>query len=180
MNNSAAPNHQRLFHVSEEAGIKLFEPRPSPSYFTELTADVVFAITNELLHNYLLPRDCPRVTFYPTENTSLSDREKFMGQSATSHVIVVENAWYDRIKDAALTCYEFESDGFTLLDKCAGYYVSYQSVRPIAERQVTDLLGELLRRNIELRFTPSLINIAEEVRRSTLNFSLIRMRNANQ
>ena len=48
-----------LFHVSEEAGIRRFEPRPGADGQPR-----VWAITDARLHNYLLPRDCPRVTFY--------------------------------------------------------------------------------------------------------------------
>ena len=47
-----------LFHISAEPGIEVFEPRPS-QYTSE---PVVWAITAERLHNYLVPRDCPRVT----------------------------------------------------------------------------------------------------------------------
>jgi hypothetical protein len=176
----ATDNTGGLFHVSEEAGIKLFEPRPSPSFFAEINSDVVFAISVKLLHNYLLPRNCPRVTFYAGPNTVDADKDRFIGRSAARHIIVVENAWYPRIKSTILNCYEFAANNFTLLDECAGYYVSDEAVAPIAEWQVADVIGELLRRDVELRFTPSLIQIAEGVRQSTLNFSLIRMRNAKQ
>jgi hypothetical protein len=48
-----------LFHVSEEAGLARFEPRPSPS----ADAPVVWAVDADRLRNYLLPRECPRVTY---------------------------------------------------------------------------------------------------------------------
>jgi len=51
-------NGYRIFHISEQAGINIFEPRPSPSHFEAITGNVIFGITGELLHNYLLPRDC--------------------------------------------------------------------------------------------------------------------------
>jgi hypothetical protein len=46
-----------LFHISEEPGIELFEPRVS-----EGRGPVVWAIDADRLRNYLLPRECPRVT----------------------------------------------------------------------------------------------------------------------
>jgi hypothetical protein len=49
-----------LFHVSEDSGIERFEPRPS-RYADE---PVVWAIDADRLRNYLLPRQCPRVTYY--------------------------------------------------------------------------------------------------------------------
>jgi hypothetical protein len=173
-------SYNRLFHISEEPGISLFEPRPSPSYFDTITGDVVFAIADRLLHNYLLPRDCPRVTYYVNAGTTISDKERFMGESSAEYIITVESGWYQRIKETTLYCYEFPVDTFTLIDECAGYYVSYQPVVPISVKQIGDILAELLSRDVELRFTPSLIELADSVRRSSLGFSLIRMRNALQ
>lgn len=167
-----------LFHVSEQPGIQLFEPRPSPSYFPGIKGDVVFAIDASLLHNYLLPRDCPRVTFYLNTETSGADKERFMGSTTASHVVVVESSWYKRIVETNLYCYELTADGFTLLDACAGYYICYQPVVPTSVTLVTDIIGELLCRNVELRFMPSLIQLANDVSKSSLNFSNIRMRNA--
>jgi len=152
---------ERLFHVSEEPGITVFEPRPSPSFFAEITADVVFAIEGRLLHNYLLPRDCPRVTYYRTEKTTAEDTAKFFGESTADFVVIVESGWYERIKNTTLHCYEFAPANFTLLDECAGYYMSYQAEKPVGVHIIPDIMGELLSRNVELRFTPSLAKIAE-------------------
>lgn len=174
----SSKNSERLFHVSEEPGIAVFEPRPSPSFFVEITGDVVFAIEDRLLHNYLLPRDCPRVTYYQTAGTTTADKEKFFGESKADFVVIVESGWYERIKNTMLYCYELPGNDFTLLDECAGYQISYQPVIPNDIRTISDIMAELLSRNVELRFTPSLIKIAEAVSKSTLNFSIIRMRNA--
>jgi hypothetical protein len=168
----------KLFHISEQPGIELFEPRPSPSVFEQITGDVVFAISDSLLHNYLLPRECPRVTYYASSDTSAADKAKFWGSSNADYIITVESTWYQRIADATLYCYEFPTDNFTLLDECAGYYVSYLQVEPIAERVISNPIAEILKRNIELRFAPNLKELAAAVAKSTLNFSLIRMRNA--
>ena len=46
-----------VYHVSEEPGIELFEPRP-----IDASGDsFVWAIDDEHLRNYLVPRECPRV-----------------------------------------------------------------------------------------------------------------------
>jgi len=103
-----------------------------------------------------------------------------MGSITADYVITVENGWYERIKETTLYCYEFLPDGFSLLDGCAGYYISYDPVIPIAISTIPDIMAELLSRNIELRFTPSLIKLAEAVSKSSLNFSIIRMRNAKR
>ncbi|GAA3985831.1 DUF6886 family protein [Mucilaginibacter dorajii] len=168
----------RLFHISEQPGIKLFEPRPSPSAFEQITGDVVFAITEQLLHNYLLPRDCPRVTCYLSAKTKPEDKARFFENTVADYIIVVESRWYKQIANTTLYCYEFDPANFTLLDECAGYYVSYKPVEPISETTITALIPELLKRKLELRFMPSIIEFSKTVSKSTLNFSLIRMRNA--
>jgi hypothetical protein len=171
---------KRLFHISEKPNIKIFEPRPSPSYFERLKGDVVFAITDMLLHNYLLPRDCPRVTFYSNQDTAQADKEKFLGSSGSDYVVAIESRWYKVIKQTTLYCYEFPVDAFIELDREAGYYVSYDRVTPLAVRPIGDALGELLERNVEMRIMPTLWPLAEEVSKSSLQFSLIRMRNATR
>jgi hypothetical protein len=170
----------KLFHISEQPGISIFTPRPSPSHFVNITGDVVFAISEELLHNYLLPRDCPRVTFYAGPNTGDNDKQRFISSSIASHVIIVENGWYERIKQTTLYCYELAPYDFMLIDECAGYYVSYKPAVPIAVTIIDDIMPALLNRQIELRFTPSLVGIADAVKESSLQFSLIRMRNAKR
>jgi hypothetical protein len=172
------PPKPRLFHISEQPGISIFTPRPSPSYFDNITGDVVFAISEQLLHNYLLPRDCPRVTFYAGADTTTADKQKFMDNTKAGHVVAVESGWYQQIKETTLNCYEFLPDDFMLIDECAGYYVSYKPVMPIEVTIIDDIIAALLNRDIELRFMPSLIDIADAVRDSSLQFSLIRMRNA--
>src|ERR1051326_2416922 len=63
----------RLFHVSEKPGITIFNPRTVPSPDTGVTGEVVWAVDEDHLPNYLLPRDCPRVTFRATPQTSGRD-----------------------------------------------------------------------------------------------------------
>jgi hypothetical protein len=127
----------KLFHISEQPGISIFNPRPSPSHFDNITGDVVFAISEELLHNYLLPRDCPRVTFYAGPNTTDIDKQRFMGDTSAKHIVIIESEWYERIKQTTLYCYEFAADGFMLIDECAGYYVSYKPAMPITVTVIT-------------------------------------------
>ncbi|HWK03505.1 MAG TPA: hypothetical protein VNS58_07730 [Puia sp.] len=168
----------RLFHISEEADIPLFRPRPSPSFFPRIRGDAVFAISAKLLHNYLLPRDCPRVTWYANTATTPSDLDKWMGATSAEFVMAVETRWYPAIVRTKLHCYEFPVAGFTILDETAGYYISYEPVTPLAVREINDIPEELFQRNVELRFLPDLRKLADAIRQSSLSFSLIRMRNA--
>lgn len=170
---------QKIYHVSEDGNIEAFKPRPSPSKFPNINGNVVFGINNKLLHNYLLPRDCPRVTYYAGIKTTKQDKIKFLGQSTADFVIAIEAKWFSLIQQTTLYCYEFDEVYFSILDECAGYYISYKEVKPNTITKISDPIKELLKRNnVELRILPTLWNLADQVVTSSLNFSLIRMRNA--
>src|SRR3712207_6006347 len=159
-----------LFHVSEESGIERFEPRPS-----EYTVEpVVWAIDSERLRNYLVPRDCPRVTYYAGRQTTAADRERFLGSSPA--VVAIESGWLGRLRSCRLYCYHLPPETFACLDECAGYFVSRVPVVPARVEVFDDLVGELLKRGVELRFVPSLWSLHDAVAESTLQFSMIRMR----
>ncbi len=171
---------EKLFHISEEPDIKIFHPRPSPQFYESIKGDVVFAISDKLLHNYLLPRDCPRVTYYTSTDTTEEDRTKFFGNSKADYIINVEPGWKEKIEKVKLYKYEFSSENFVLLDKIAGYYISSQSETPISVTEITNVLNEFSLRNVELRFLPGLQNLSAEVSKSSLKFSIIRMKNLLQ
>lgn len=161
-----------LFHVSEESGIERFEPRASADGGEPL----VWAIDAARLRNYLLPRDCPRVTYYAGHETSPADVEKFLGSSPA--VVAVESSRLELLRACRLYCYHLPPETFECLDECAGYFVSRAPVVPAFVEVFDDVMGELLTRGVELRLMPSLWSLHDAVARSTLRFSLIRMRNA--
>jgi hypothetical protein len=160
-----------LYHVSESAGIALFKPRPS-----EYAADpVVWAIEEARLCNYLLPRDCPRVTFYAGVAAAATDVEGLLG--ASSAVVAIETGWFARAQSTRLFCYEMPPKTFECLDRGAGYFVSRDAVVPSGVRLIDNPVAEL-RRLAELRTVTSLWPLRDAVVASSLQFSLIRMRNA--
>lgn len=161
-----------LFHVSEESGIGRFEPRAS-KYAKE---PVVWAIDAGRLHNYLVPRECPRVTFYAGGGTAPADVERFLGSSPA--VVAVESGWLGRLRACRLYCYHLPPETFECIDAGAGYFVSRAPVAPARVEVFDDLMAELLKRGVELRFVPSLWPLHDAVAASTLQFSIIRMRNA--
>lgn len=141
---------------------------------------MVFAISDRLLHNYLLPRDCPRVTYYANANTSRQDHLRFLGGSAATHVVAIEAAWFHRIDTTVLYAYELPPETFTILDETAGYYISDQPIVPATIRRIDHIFDELLSRDhLELRILPELWTLGNAVTASSLSYSLIRMRNAS-
>jgi hypothetical protein len=167
-----------LFHISEDPTITHFEPRPANKGSGREGEYLVWAIEERLLHNYLLPRDCPRVTFYAGKRSTPEDVEKLMGQTNASYVVAIEAAWFQRAMTTVLYQYTFDARPFRLSDECAGYFVSREIVNPLAVTKIDQPLQEMLKRNVELRVMPSLKKLQEAVISSTLEFSCIRMRNA--
>jgi len=168
----------RLYHVSDQPGIKLFEPRPAPHIGTGVEDDVVWAVDEGHLHNYLLPRDCPRVTFYATEQSDPADVERLIGPGSARYVVAIESHWLPEIQRQRLYKYELDPSDFTVFDEGAGYYISRRAATPLSEAKIDDILGALLEYNVELRIMASLWQLRESVIHSTLQFSIIRMRNA--
>ncbi|MGQ0528702.1 MAG: DUF6886 family protein [Panacagrimonas sp.] len=171
----------RLFHVSDRGDIEHFEPRPPPSSDSGVHTPVVWAIADTLLHNYLLPRDCPRVTFYAGENSTCIDIQRFLSLTGARHVVAIESAWLARVCTQPLWLYEFPTDRFECIDdraRGAGYHVSHHAVTPLCVQRIDNSLDALCARNVELRVMPSLWRLRDAVLASSLEFSLIRMRNA--
>lgn len=168
----------RLWHVSETQGIARFEPRAPSSDSAGDTVPVVWAIADEYLVNYLLPRDCPRVCVRAGNGTTESDRLRHLGTSKATAVIFIEEDWYERAVQAALWLYEMPGSTFRCADENAGYYLSEKIVVPQSETLVRAPLDMMARRGAELRVVPRLRPVAAEVVASTLAFSVIRLRNA--
>ena len=168
----------RLFHISDQPEIKLFEPRPSPHHSASVQGLMVWAVDQYHIQNYLLPRDCPRVTFFAGQASSPADVAALIGPSGARHVIAIEACWLPRIQSQRLVRYEFDPSSFEMHDETAGYWISRASVVPIAETRIADILSELFRQDIELRIIHSLWKLREAVIHSSLEFSIIRMRNA--
>jgi hypothetical protein len=161
-----------LFHVSENPAIDRFEPRAMQSS----EVPVVWAIDADRLRNYLVPRDCPRVTFYAGAQTTSADVELFLGARAAA--VVIEEAWVERVKTCRLYCYHLAPGTFECVDDCAGYFVSRASVVPACVEALDSPITELQRRGVDLRIVSNLWPLRDAVVASTLQFSIIRMRNA--
>ena len=146
-----------ISHISESPAIDRFEPRVPDAG----GVPVVWGIDDEHLRNYLLPRDCPRVTFYANEGSSPDDVERFLGSSHA--VVAVESSWLDRIRSATLYRYVLPAETFKCIDAGAGYYTSEQAVDPIAVETLDDLLGELIKRDVEFRLLPNLWHLHDAV-----------------
>jgi hypothetical protein len=165
-----------LFHVSEDAAIARFEPRPVPSPDSGVTGDAVWAVAKSHLPNYLLPRDCPRICFRPGPGTTHRDRDKFL--VGARRVIAFEAAWLARVRAASLALYEMPSAPFHEALPEAGYWISREPVTPLSMTRVSDVLAALVDRGTEVRVLQDFWRLRDAVVASSLQFSIIRASNA--
>jgi len=168
----------RLFHVSEESDIEIFRPRNPVRDDMDKARGVVWAINDRALPNMLTPRNCPRVTYHVAEKTMHDDVERYLSTASLCHVVVIESAWFERMKNMQLYLYEFDPSEFELQDDIAGYYISYETQVPINKTLVPDLFAELFSRGVEVRIVDNLWTIWREIKGSSFNWSMCRMRNA--
>ena len=157
----------RLFHVSEQAGIARFAPRPN----YRRPGEMVWAVDEPHLVNFLVPRDCPRITFGRRADTTEADAARL--QLAARRVVAFEAAWLERVRACTLTIYELPAEGFEPEDRDAGYWISPQAVTPLSSWTETDLLAALARAGAEVRILQDFWSLRDAVANSSAEFSII-------
>ncbi|NLO09566.1 MAG: hypothetical protein GX129_06805 [Clostridiales bacterium] len=170
----------RLFHVSEESNIETFEPRKPSRTDIDNSKGLIWAINEQCLPNFLTPRDCPRVAYYYTDRSTDEDKSRFFSSPDIQHVIAIESKWFEAMINTSLYLYEFDTSDFILQDEIAGYYISDKEQKPVNKIVITNIFKEIFDRNIELRIIPNLWDLADDIKTSTLNWSLCRMGNAEK
>lgn len=157
-----------------------FEPRPANAFDGRVSGEAVWAIDEEHLANYLVPRDCPRVTYVYGPETSEVDRLHFFGTSPTKRIIAIEARWLERAMSTPIYLYEMPPETFECIDDHAGHCISRHTVVPIGVRKIANPLSEMLKHDVELRVVKDLLGLHELVAKSTLSFSSTRLRNASR
>jgi hypothetical protein len=165
-----------LYHFSEDPSIRTFVPQRAKTSIRDEA--YVWAIDGWHAPMYYFPRDCPRACFWPQDSTTPADRERWFTYVQARMVITIEAGWLERVRATPLYRYTMPEHQFQLLDPIAGHWVSRQVVTPRSVEPVNDLLAALAGADVELRVTPALIPLWNEVIRSTLAFSGTRLRNA--
>ncbi|AEV84699.1 hypothetical protein ACWT_3676 [Actinoplanes sp. SE50] len=162
----------QLYHVSDRGPFTTMRPRPSPPGTPHEGQELVWAVDEEHLPHYLLPRQCPRVCW------AVGGPRRDLLCSPAARVVAVEHGWASRLLAAGLNVHLLDPAGFTLLDATAGYWVSAEPARVTAVRRVDDCFTALAAHDVELRLTPSLWPYVDAVVQAGGEFSAIRMRNA--
>lgn len=165
-----------LYHFSEDPTIARFVPRAPLAHPDQPPR--VWAIDAQHAPLYYFPRDCPRVAFWALERSAPEDVARFLGHTAARWIIAIESGWLDRLRSTQLFVYHFPDDTFSTIGEGDRFYVSEETVIPIGVEPVGDLLARLVSAGVELRITPSLWPLYHAIIASTLDYSIIRMRNA--
>jgi hypothetical protein len=166
----------RLFHFSEDPNIEYFEPHVAPT--SKETEALVWAIDEWHAPMYYTPRNCPRACFWPGERTTDDDRERWFGGVEGRMVMAIESAWLDRLRATTLYRYEMPAGRFESMGHAGGHWVARERIEPLGVEPVGDLLAAIAAADVELRITPSLIDLWLRVIESTLEFSGTRLRYA--
>jgi hypothetical protein len=161
-----------LFHVGDGLPLTVMRPRPSPAGTPHAGRLLVWAIDEEHLVNYLLPRQCPRVTWATRGVTPP------VLHSPAPRVVAVEHDWAPLLGRAGLNVHRLDPAGFTVLDAGAGYWVSESDADVLDVQRVDDCPAAIADTGAELRLTPSLWPYVDAVVSGAKEFSAIRMRNA--
>jgi hypothetical protein len=164
----------RLFHVSEAPDITKFVPRIPTRNDIDKSKGLVWAINEYCLPNFFTPRECPRITYHASDNTTNDDIARFFS-SASRRCVAIEHIWHRKMQETTLYLYEFDPSNFYIQDSIAGYYISEHTEIPIKKFEINDLYGELFKRDIEVRLVNNLWILRDAVIESTLNYSICDM-----
>jgi hypothetical protein len=159
--------------VSENPALGRFEPHVSAT--AEEREPLVWAVDTRHLPLYWFPRDCPRGTFWADRSTDPVDAERLLGGASRVHI--VEESWLERMRTTDVFAYRLP-DGSFEPHPVGGYWISRETVEPVELVPLGDLVERHARAGIELRPLPSLWPTWDEVVASTLEFSGMRLRNA--
>ncbi|EZH74154.1 hypothetical protein ATO12_14880 [Aquimarina atlantica] len=168
----------RLFHISEEENIEKFNPRISKKQWNNKML-YVWAISEQKLHNYLLPRNCPRICINMGQSSILKELLPLEEIQNRKSIIIVPENWKSSIQNCILYKYQFKKQNFKLIDKIAGYYVSTKTESPIHKVKIKNCIKELDELNVELKIVDKIkmLKIKEKIVENLEEFSIIKWSN---
>ena len=162
--------------MSDHPEIDRFDPRPVPAPDAGVDGLAVWAVAESHLPNYLLPRDCPRICFRASDATNQRDQARFL--LGAERVVAFEQSWLERVRTTSLTLYEMPRAPFQEVLPEAGYWIARETVVATTRIRVDDLLQALVDHHVEVRILDDFWTLRDAVIASTLQFSIIRTRNA--
>ena len=138
----------------------------------------VWAVDTRHLPLFWFPRDCPRCTFWAGPRTTDADAVRFLEGSRDLRLHVVEERWLERVRTTRLSLYRLPAETFAEDPEIAGYWVSRETVEPLELVTIDSLVTRHADAGIVLRAETNLWPLWDAVTASTLEWSGIRLRNA--
>jgi hypothetical protein len=171
------PGVATVYHYSEDGGIRRFAPHVPPTNPSHPPA--VWAIDEDHSPLYWFPRHCPRISVWantPEQQQRLTERFA----TEASRIVAAEIGWLDRIREAHLYRYAFDGAQFEPWAEADGQYITGETVHPVRVDLIDDLLALHAAAEVELRLTPRLGELMDQVLASGLPFSFVRIRDAQR
>jgi hypothetical protein len=97
-----------------------------------------------------------------------------MGHTAAKAVAAIESSYAGQMQSAELYAYSLPAAAFEVNGPEIGVSVSREDVVPLSVRPVGDLMEALIAANVELRITPSLWPLWDDLVESTMHYSMFR------
>jgi hypothetical protein len=117
------------------------------------------------------------VAFWPLPATSADDRAAWRTDEQTRMVIAIEHRWVERLLSTPI--YRYHLPGHTFVDcEDHGVHLSRDVVVPTRVERIPSSMRALEDARVELRLLPSLVALSEALMKTSLHWSLIRMRYA--
>ncbi len=168
---------RRVGHISEDGTIARFVPRVAPS--DPGRPPMVWAVAPWFEPVQWAPRRCPLVMVWATDGDQRATLAERFG-TTTDRVCAIETGWLDAFRSAVLYRYEFDAAGFSTSADAPGEYLS--PTEPTIERVVVldDLLAAHAAADVELRVTPRLGALVDQVLQSGLPYRFVNLRDARR
>jgi len=145
-----------LYHFSEDPTIREFVPR-APLAHPDWEP-LVWAIDAWHAPIYYVPRECPRVCFWPLPTTTPEDRERWFGHVPARMVVAIESVWLERLRTTQLYRYVMSAASFTRLCEDEADYGAH------VRGELLDLLAEDLSEGCSLQCCPGFRALMEVFR----------------
>ena len=164
-----------LFHFSHDPSIERFSPHVPATNPAQPAS--VWAIDAEHAPLYWFPRDCPRVTAWPRDET---ERRHFHEAFCTTawRVHAIELEWLAVLESTVLYRYRFDPAPFRPWPEATGQWVSSTVVEPLEVERLDDLIGCHVAAGIELRAVANLWPIRDLAASGPWDFSIVRFQRA--
>jgi hypothetical protein len=166
-----------VFHYSEDGSIKRFTPHVPPSNPSHPPA--VWALDAEHAPLYWFPRRCPRISVWAYDGEQQARLSEVFGTEAT-RICAAETSWIEGVRTARVYQYRFDATDFAPWASADGQYISADVLQPDGVDVLDDLLALHAAADVELRFTPRLGRLMDQMLASGLPFSFVRIRDARR